>query len=510
MLVGVAAAANALAITQVVSALGSAGPSLIDSVGTLVINLFGASLKDVAVALFGTNDKLALEVGIVAICLFIGTRLGAAALRRSAAGPVGMAAFGAIGVWAGLSDPLASPGRAVLASCLGAAAGSATFAAFVRRPRPSKSIIPGAPDRPVNADPTVIVASRRAFLGGLAASGGLAVAAAGGAQLLRRAATSAGNVAVRVLPKAKRVVLAPASQPFAVEGTSPYITPNDDFYRIDTALFVPRINADNWSLEIRGRVKNPYRVSYAELLAMDMVEEPITMQCVSNEIGGSLIGTASWLGVPLAALLDRAGLKAGATQIVGRSVDNFTVGFPTEVALDGRTAMVAVGMNGEPLPQRHGYPARLVVAGLYGYVSATKWLREIELTRLEDFDAYWIPRGWAKEAPIKTASRIDVPVRGANLVAGPIPIAGVAWAPTRGISRVEVRIDDGEWTEAQLGNVASSNTWVQWTTTQNVASGDHVLTVRATDGDGVVQTADKAQPNPDGATGYHTKRIRVR
>ncbi len=236
------------------------------------------------------------------------------------------------------------------------------------------------------------------------------------------------------LPEPVKTVPLPASQPFTVPGLSPYVTPNADFYRIDTALFVPRVSADGWSVAVHGMVDHPFELTYDELLAMPMVEEPVTISCVSNEVGGDLIGNAVWRGVPLPTLLERAGVQPGATQIVGRSVDDFTVGFPTELALDGRTALVAVGMNGEPLPAKHGFPARLIVAGLYGYVSATKWLRDIVLTRLEDFDAYWVPRGWAKEGPIKTESRIDVPRGGASVAAGRVAVAGVAWAPTRGIS----------------------------------------------------------------------------
>jgi hypothetical protein len=275
-------------------------------------------------------------------------------------------------------------------------------------------------------------------------------------------------------------------------------------------LLVPRVDLPSWKLSLGGMVDRPYSVTFDELLAMDLIEEPITMQCVSNEVGGHLIGTARWRGVPLRDLLDRAGVQRGATQIVGRSVDGFTAGFPTAAAYDGRTAMLVVGMNDEALPARHGFPARLVVAGLYGYVSATKWLKEIQLTRLEDFDGYWIPRGWAKNGPIKTQSRIDVPRDGARLHAGRVTIAGVAWAPTRGIARVEVRVDNGAWMSARLGEVASGNTWVQWLSEWDARPGEHVIAVRATDGTGAAQTGAYAPPRPDGATGYHQRRVTVR
>jgi hypothetical protein len=263
-------------------------------------------------------------------------------------------------------------------------------------------------------------------------------------------------------------------------------------------------------MTIGGMVDRPVTFTYADLLGMDLVEEPVTLTCVSNEVGGHLIGNAVWRGVPLTKLLDEAGIQSGATQIVGRSVDDFTVGFPTEMALDGRTAMIAVGMNGEPLPVRHGFPARLVVAGLYGYVSATKWLKEITLTRLEDFDAYWIPRGWSKLGPIKTESRVDIPRSGAKMPPGKMTIAGVAWAPSRGISKVEVSIDEGPWLAARLGEVASKNTWVQWLYDwDNAKTGSHAVSVRATDGTGEVQTEQPATPAPDGASGYHYRGFTV-
>jgi hypothetical protein len=257
-------------------------------------------------------------------------------------------------------------------------------------------------------------------------------------------------------------------------------------------------------------VDRPLTMGYDELVAMSTTEDVVTLQCVSNEVGGNLVGNAAWQGVPLATLLERAGVQDGATQIVGRSVDGFTAGFPTDVGLDGRTAMVVVGMNGEPLPASHGFPARLIIAGLYGYVSATKWLDEIVLTTWEDFDGYWVPRGWSKEGPIKTASRIDVPRSGATVAAGTQPIAGVAWAPTVGIERVEVQVDDDAWQEATLGDAASGNTWVQWYLEWPAEPGEHRLRVRATDATGATQTEERRPPAPDGSTGWHTRSVRVR
>ncbi|MEX2229125.1 MAG: molybdopterin-dependent oxidoreductase, partial [Dehalococcoidia bacterium] len=316
-------------------------------------------------------------------------------------------------------------------------------------------------------------------------------------------------------PTAVAAATATASRDLGVEGLSPLVTPNEDFYRIDTALVVPRVDASTWRLHFTGMVDRPFDIGYDELLAMTVIEQSVTLTCVSNEVGGDLVGNAYWRGVPLAALLERAGVQAGATQIVGRSVDDFTVGFPTDVALDGRASMVAVGMNGEPLPARHGFPARLVVPGLYGYVSATKWLAEIELTTLEAFDAYWIPRGWAKQAPIKTQSRIDVPREGRSIAAGRVAIAGVAWGGIRGVGRVEVNVrpkdqaEAGEWREATIGPALSTSSWRQWVLEWDAAPGDYRIEVRATDGEGMTQSAQRASPAPDGATGYHSITARV-
>jgi DMSO/TMAO reductase YedYZ molybdopterin-dependent catalytic subunit len=258
-------------------------------------------------------------------------------------------------------------------------------------------------------------------------------------------------------------------------------------------------------------VDRPYTVDFPDLLDMPMVERDVTLSCVSNRVGGNLVGNARWLGVPLTEILDRAGVQSGAEQLVGRSVDEFTVGFPVEAAYDGREALVAVGMNGEPLPFEHGFPARLVVAGLYGYVSATKWLSEIELTTWDGFDAYWVPRGWAKEAPIKTQSRIDTLEDGDQVSTGTQVVAGVAWAPTRGISKVEVQFgEDQPWVEAELSEPLSENAWVQWRADWDaVIEGRHLIRCRATDGTGDLQTDDIVPPAPDGATGWHTVRVFV-
>ena len=280
------------------------------------------------------------------------------------------------------------------------------------------------------------------------------------------------------------------------------------FYRIDTALSFPSVDLDTWEVSFTGLVDSPFSLTYEELVDLPMVERYITICCVSNSVGGDLIGNAKWLGVPLRDLVERAGVRPEGTQLIGRSVDRFTVGFPTEAVFDGREALLAIGMNGEPLPVKHGFPARLVVSGLYGYVSATKWLSEVEFARWEDFDAYWIPRGWAKQAPIKTQSRIDTP-RPGTVDAGTRAIAGVAWAQNRGIDTVEVQVDDGPWMEAILPEELAIDTWRQWHVEYDFTPGPHTIAVRATDRTGYTQTSEIVPPRPDGATGYHTVQVVV-
>ena len=307
-------------------------------------------------------------------------------------------------------------------------------------------------------------------------------------------------------PRVSGVAAPTAAQIAPVDGVSELITPNDEFYVVDTAIGVPQVDHRTWTLSFTGRADNPFSVTYDELLAMPLVERYITLCCVSNQVGGSLVGNAKWLGVPLRTLVEKAGVRRDGNQLVGRSVDRFTVGFPTAAVIDGSEALVAVGMNGEPLPLRHGFPARLVVSGMCGYVSATKWLTEVEFTGWNDFDAYWVPRGWSKKGPIKTQSRTDTPREG-NIKAGTNTIAGVAWAQTRGISRVQVQVDDGEWTNAHLPRELSIDTWRQWYLEHDFAPGAHKIAVRATDGTGRTQSGSVRPPRPDGATGYHTIQV---
>ncbi|MFP3900847.1 MAG: molybdopterin-dependent oxidoreductase [Acidimicrobiia bacterium] len=511
------AAGAALAAAELPTALAGDGTGAVTAVGNEFIDRFAGSLKDLAVELFGQNDKAALVTGIVVVSLAFGAVLGVTALRSLGRAAAGFALFGLVGLWAQVVDPGVSVPLAVASAVVGVAAGVVTLALLLSPrvvapaagPAPRRDPSRGSSRAPdPRRDPTVKTPDRRSFLLAAGAAGAAAaVVGLGGRSLRGRSSIEAQREAL-VLPGPEQSTPVPGRGLLDTPGISPYITPNDDFYRIDTALVTPQVDAESWRLRVTGLVDAPYELTLDELLAMDLVEEPVTLACVSNEVGGDLVGNASWLGVPLAAVLERAAVRPEASQVVGRATDGFTVGFPTEVGLDGRVALVAVGMNGEPLPAAHGYPARLVVAGLYGYVSATKWLTEIELTRLEDFDAYWVPRGWAKEAPVKTQSRIDVPRRG-DVPAGTVPVGGVAWAPATGVSRVEVRVDDGPWEVAQLGTAASDNTWVQWVYRWDAEPGEHTLRCRATDATGEVQTAEEAAPAPDGATGHHAVTVTV-
>jgi DMSO/TMAO reductase YedYZ molybdopterin-dependent catalytic subunit len=352
---------------------------------------------------------------------------------------------------------------------------------------------------------------RRQILRGLAITGGLAVLAGVGGRWLgaQRHDVSGERAAVQLPePSAPEVPLAPGVD-LRLPGLTPYLTSNSDFYRIDTALIVPQVSIDDWSLRIHGMVDREIRISWADLADRTAVETLVTLACVSNPVGGDLIGNARWRGYRLDALLAEAGPHPDADMVLSHSIDGFTAGSPLAILTDGRDALLAVGMNGEPLPVAHGYPARLVVPGLYGYVSATKWVTELEVTRFDRATAYWTRRGWSANGPIKTEARIDTPRSRTRIKAGSTPIAGVAWAQHRGIEAVEVQIDNGDWQPARLSTEQSIDTWRQWVIDWNATPGTHTIRARATDGTGETQTADRADVVPDGATGYPTATVQV-
>jgi DMSO/TMAO reductase YedYZ molybdopterin-dependent catalytic subunit len=510
---GAVAVAVAIAVGELAAGLVAGVPSPTLSIARGVIALQPPGAKDVVVALFGTNDKLALEIVIIAVALSIGAGLGILATRYAAAATGAIAAFAALGFVASLGDPDAQLALAAFAAGAEAIVGIWVLGHLVdlATGRGGPRTVAARRGAPAIEMPDW---TRRALL---VRGGALAVAAGVGTVVGRRLleaqrtppTTGSGSAP---FPDPKTPATLPAGADLGIQGETPIVMPNDRFYRIDTAVIAPNVNVATWSLKVKGMVDHPLTLTYDQLVQLPVVEEYVTIACVSNVVGGNLVGNAAWRGVPLQTVLDMAGVQPGATQLVGRSVDGFTVGMPTEWVMDeSRTPLIAIGMNGTPLPRAHGYPARLIVPGLYGYVSATKWLAELELTTLEAFDAYWVPLGWAKEAPILTQSRIDVPGNGSTVAAGRVTVAGVAWAPDRGIAKVEVAIDHGDWHEARLSSPISKATWVQWVYEWDAAagSGQHVLEVRATDGHGEVQTDQASPPPPDGARGHHRITITV-
>ena len=503
---GLLSAAVALGVAQLVAGLVGGTSSPVIAVGSAAIDLAPPWLKSFAIDTFGSHDKPALLIGIGAILAIVAVVLGIISLRRPRVGVSGLVIFGAIGLVASLTRPTATLAYA-LPSLAGTVAGLLTFRTLRRAGGFDRTAEGAPPDRSPRMPGTI---DRRAFVfSGVVAGIVAAASGAAGQYLVRRSAASASREAVQIPTPSDAAPPPPPAADLGVPGVGPFLTPNDRFYRVDTALLTPSVSAEGWQLRIHGMVQRELTLTYPHLLARPLIERDITLACVSNEVGGSYVGNARWIGAPLKDLLEEAGVDAGADQLVSRSADGFTAGSPTSVVMDGRDAMLAIAMNGEALPLAHGFPVRMVVPGLYGYVSATKWLVDLELTTFDAFDAYWIPRGWAQQAPIKTESRIDTPRAGGNTQAGTVAVAGVAWAQHRGISRVEVQVDDGGWIEAELGAEDTADTWRQWAYRWDAAPGPHTLQVRATDGSGLTQTADQAPPAPDGATGYHTIQVQV-
>jgi DMSO/TMAO reductase YedYZ molybdopterin-dependent catalytic subunit len=503
----------ALGLAELLAAVFGPGSSPIVAVGGAAVDASPEWLKSFAIQTFGARDKVALLLGIGVVLVVVVSVLGAASGRRPRLGIVGSVVLGAIGAAAALSRPANDLADAI-PSIAGAAAGVVAFGWLREAAGSPKGEAPSDPDPDAGTvpapEPTIRGYDRRRFLRTGVAAAGIAVVSGGLGRLLTSRANAAASRAAATIPKPVRALPPPPEgSDLDVPGVGPFLTPNTDFYRVDTALFVPAIDAATWSLRVHGMVDREITLDFDQLLARPMIERDVTLACVSNEIGGPYVGNARWIGAPLADLLREAGVRDGASQIVSRSADGFTIGTPTAIAMDGRDAMLAVSMNGEPLPLEHGFPVRMVVPGLYGYVSATKWLVDLELTTLDAYDAYWIQRGWAKEAPIKTQSRIDTPADGARLGPGPVAVAGVAWAQHRGIARVEVSADAGRWEEAELGADDTIDTWRQWVYRWDAGPGSHTLAVRATDEEGETQTADRTAPFPDGATGHHTILLEV-
>jgi DMSO/TMAO reductase YedYZ molybdopterin-dependent catalytic subunit len=492
-LAGMIAAVVAVGLAELVAVLTGPRSAPLIAVGGWVVDHVPEGGKQLAIKLFGVHDKTALLIGTSILLLAFAALVGLAARRKLLWGDIGIAIFALIGIGAAVTRPGATVLWA-LPTVIGSAAAVVLLHFLVRQQQ--QATAEGVPDSD----------ARRQFL---RVAGIAATAAVVGGFVGRGLAGWRGVSEAR-----SKVQLPPPESPAPSDVVTGYETSNGDFYRIDTALVVPQVDPDTWKLRIHGMVDKEITLTYADLLAMPMIERYVTLTCVSNEVGGDLVGNARWLGVPIKGLLERAGVRAGADQAVQRSTDGWTCGTPTSVLTDGRDSMLAVGMNGQPLPTEHGFPVRMVVPGLYGYVSACKWITDIELTTFAAYNAYWVLRGWSQQAVIKTESRIDLPHDGDTKSAGPVTIAGVAWAQHRGISKVEVRVTKdnapGPWQEAELLATVSPDTWRQWRLTWNATPGDYAITVRATDATGATQTEQEAPPEPDGATGWHTIFMKVK
>jgi DMSO/TMAO reductase YedYZ molybdopterin-dependent catalytic subunit len=499
-LVGLLSVAAGLGVGHLVAGFVSPTASPFLAVGGTAIDFTPIGVKDFAVRTFGTYDKTVLLLGMAVVIGLVGVAAGLMSRRSRTPGLVVILLLGVVAAAAVLTRPNAglldflAPLAALIAS-------AGTFAVLHQRGRAS-----GVPA----AEGAAAGVSRRQVLAGSAVvAAGAAIAATGGQLLARRGGVEASRAALgRIVPRVPAPPI-PAGADFAADGSPTFITPNRDFYRVDINLTLPQLRAEDWRLRVHGMVDREITLNWADLTSRTLVERPVTMTCVSNEVGGPYISTVNFTGVLLADILNEAGVARGADQVFTTSVDGWTCGSPTAVLADpGRQAMLVIAMNREPLPIEHGFPVRLLVPGLYGFVSGTKWITDMELTTFDAKRAYWLQRGWGQRAPIKTMSRIDSP--GAfGKVGFDSPITGIAWAQTKGIEKVEVRVDHGEWLPAELSTEVNVDTWRMFRLRGRWTPGLHVAEVRATDKTGYTQTADRAAPIPDGASGWHSVRFTV-
>ncbi|MVU77555.1 molybdopterin-dependent oxidoreductase [Nocardia sp. ET3-3] len=493
---GVLAAATVLAVGHLVAVLVDPASSPFYVLGATMVDHTPHQLKDAAIRRFGSHDKQALFASMAAVML-LGAALAGILERRRPLGSALLLALGGVTMAAALQRPTAT-GWFAVPTVAGSIAGVLVL----------RLLIAGRPTLRTPAEGV----SRRRFLVSAASVGAAAVAVTVVARTVSARLRDAAADRLRfVLPRPQRPAppVSPQVEP-RVPGLTPFLTSNSAFYRVDTALQLPAQTRSEWRLRIHGMVDRAVSLDFDTLLRRAPVERVITLTCVSNEVGGDLAGTARWLGYPLAELLAEAGPHPDADMVLSRSIDGFTAGTPLSALTDGRDALLAIGMNGEPLPLAHGYPARMVVPGLYGYVSATKWVVDLEVTRFDRARAYWTERGWSDRAPVKTAARIDVPAAFAAVEAGEVLVAGVAWAQHRGVTAVEVQVDDQPWQSAELAAEYSTDAWRQWTWRWRAAPGNHTLRVRATDATGATQTSQRATPFPDGSTGWHSRVVTVR
>lgn len=505
---GIVSAGAVIGVGEFVAVAIDPNSSPFFAVGTTTVNRAPAWARQFAIDTFGTNDKPALFIGMSIAMVLLGVVIGLVEKPRRPLGSVILVALGLVAIYAAMQR-IGADATYAIPTLVGVVVGVATLRLLV-----SALMSPSQPREGQTVEAHDDWLPRRRFLV-LAATAAAAAAAAGagGRYLGQRLAGIVEDRANFRLPfitaKAKAKAIA-AGVDIGVPGATTFITPNDAFYRIDTALQVPQLTTSNWQLRIHGMVDREITLDWNDLVSRTPIERVITLTCVSNEVGGPLAGNATWVGYPIKDLLDQVGVHADADMLLSTSVDGFTVGTPVEALRDGRDAILAVGMNGEALPLEHGYPVRQVVPGLYGFVSATKWVVDWELTRFDKAQAYWTQRGWGDRAPIKTASRIDLPASLAPVAPGRVLIAGTAWAQHRGIANVEIKMDNGEWRQVTLAPQYSIDTWRQWTWEWDATPGNHTAQVRATDLDGNVQVEERTTPIPGGSTGWHSRTFIVR
>ena len=498
---GVASVVLGVGLGELAARVIAPGASPVAGIGRALIDLAPSWAKDAAIALFGTADKIALVVGIGIVLLVVAAVAGWLQVRRAPWGIVIVSALGVLGAVVAMMRSV-SPATAWIPAAIAGVVTAVTlwFLTRMQHPRPAASV------DEADAGP-----NRRGFLllSSVALVAGVGTALVGG---IRTAGSVAVDAIRRVLKLPAPAVAGPpipASAELDIPGLAPVITPTSSFYRIDTAIIVPEIDPARWSLRVHGMVEEEFFLSWDELLALPLEESVTTLACVSNPVGGDLIGNARWLGYPIRDILARARPHADADMVLSRSRDGFSASTPIEALTDDRNAILAVGMNGEPLPLPHGFPVRMVVPGLYGYVSATKWVTSLEVTRFDRATAYWTDRGWSERGPVKLQSRIDVPRAGTAVTEGDTVMAGMAWQQHVGVSGVEVQIDDGPWQRADLATAISADTWVQWSLPWQATPGDHRVRCRAISADGQTQTGTVAPVVPDGATGWNERTIRV-
>jgi DMSO/TMAO reductase YedYZ molybdopterin-dependent catalytic subunit len=510
-LAGMLTAGVALGVAELAAAITGAQGAPIIAVGETAINLTPIPVKDFAIAHFGSHDKDALLAGIVVMLIGFAALIGVLAARRIAYGLAGLAVFAGVGVAAAIHLPNATAVD-VVPTLAGVAVAATALAVLVRAVWAAyPAAETGVPDTAIpDTGETPRQPDRRGLL--IAGAGAAALAAATGAagdKLLGRFSIASSRALVRLPAPAVTAPAVPAAAELKIPGLTPFFTSNNDFYRVDTDLVLPQVSPQTWTLRIDGMVDRELEFTFEDILKMPLTQNDMTLVCVSDSVGGPYAGNARWLGVPLDGLLRKAGVRAGADQVLSTATDGMTISTPVQTILDTRGALLAVAMNGQALPIAHGFPARMLVPGLYGYVSATKWVTKLTLTTFARQSAYWTQRGYAAQAPIKTESRIDVPRPLAQVKAGRVPVAGVAWAPTRGISQVQVNVDNGPWHQAALAAVDGIDTWRQWTWAWDATPGLHTLQVRATDNAGVTQTSARTQVFPNGASGWDSTVVTV-